>query len=40
LFEILERQVELVRIELLRAPAELHSLQLTGQVAQPGRSGR
>ena len=35
LFEILQRQVELVGIELLRAPAELHALQLAEQVAQP-----
>jgi hypothetical protein len=34
LFEIFQRQVELVRIELFRAPAELHPLQLTDQVTQ------
>ena len=35
LFEVLQRQVELVGIELLRAPAELHALKLAKQVAQP-----
>ena len=34
LFEIFQRQVELVGIELFRAPAELHPLQLAKQVAQ------
>lgn len=34
LFQILQGQVELVWIELFRAPAELHSLQLAKQVAQ------
>jgi hypothetical protein len=34
LFEIFQRQVELVGIELFRTPAELHPLQLTKQVAQ------
>ena len=29
LFEIFQRQVELVGIELFRAPTELHPLQLT-----------
>ena len=33
LFELFQRQVELVRIELFRAPAELHPLQLAKQVA-------
>ena len=34
LFEILERESELVGIELLRAPPELHPLQLADEVAQ------
>ena len=34
LFEIFQSQVELVGIELLRTPAELHALQLANQVAQ------
>ena len=34
LFEIFQRQVELVGIELFRAPAELHPLQLAKQVAE------
>jgi hypothetical protein len=34
LFEIFQRQVELVGIELFRAPAKLHPLQLTKQMAQ------
>ena len=34
LFEIFQSQVELVGIELFRAPAELHPLQLANQVAQ------
>ena len=34
LFQIFQGQVELVWIELFRAPAELHSLQLAKQVAQ------
>ena len=35
LFEIFQGQVELVGIELFRAPAELHPLHLAKQVAQP-----
>ena len=35
LFEILQREIELVGIELFRAPAELQPLQLADQVAQP-----
>jgi hypothetical protein len=35
LFEILQRQVELVGIELFRAFAESHALELADQVAQP-----
>ena len=35
LFEIFQRQIELVGIELFRTPAELHPLQLADQVAQP-----
>ena len=35
LFEIFQGQVELVGIELFRAPAELHPLQLAEQVTQP-----
>ena len=35
LFEILQRQIELVGIEPLRATAELQALQLPDQVAQP-----
>ena len=35
LFEILQGEIELVGIELFRAPAELHPLQLADQVAQP-----
>jgi len=34
LFEILERESELVGVELLGAPAELHPLQLADEVAQ------
>ena len=34
LFEILQREIELVGIELLRAPAELQPLQLADQVAK------
>src|SRR5487761_709157 len=34
LFEIFQRQVELVGIEPFRAPAKLHPLQLADQVAQ------
>ena len=34
LFEIFQSQVELVGIDLFRAPAELHPLQLAQQVAQ------
>src|SRR5215469_2229436 len=34
LFEIFQSQVELVGIELLRTPAEVHALQLANQVAQ------
>ena len=34
LFEIFQRQVELVGIELFRAPAELHPLQLANKVTQ------
>jgi hypothetical protein len=33
--EIFQGQVELVGIELFRAPAELHPLQLADQVSQP-----
>ena len=35
LFDILQREIELVGIELFRAPAELQALQLADQVAQP-----
>ncbi len=35
LFEVFQAQIELVRIELFRALAELHPLQLAKQVAQP-----
>jgi hypothetical protein len=35
LFEIFQSQVELVGIELFRAPTELHPLHLAEQVAQP-----
>jgi hypothetical protein len=35
LFEVFQAQIELVRIEPFRALAELHSLQLAKQVAQP-----
>ena len=35
LFEVFQGQVELVGIELFRAPAELHPLQLADQVTQP-----
>ena len=35
LFEIFQGQVELVGIELFRAPAKLHPLHLAKQVAQP-----
>ena len=35
LFEIFQRQIELVWIELFRTPAKLHPLQLADQVAQP-----
>ena len=34
LLDILERQIELIRIELLRTPAELHALQLMQKVLQ------
>src|SRR5512132_1283806 len=34
LLEVLERKVQLVGIELLRAPAELHPLQLADEVAK------
>ena len=34
LLDILERQSELVRIELLRTPAKLHTLQLIQEVLQ------
>ena len=34
LFEVLQRKIELVGIELLRAPAELQALKLADQVAQ------
>ena len=34
LFEVLQRQRQLVGVELLRAPAELHPLQLADEVAQ------
>jgi hypothetical protein len=34
LFEMLERESELVGVELLRAPAELHLLQLADEVPQ------
>ena len=34
LFEIFESQVELIGIELLRMPAEVHALQLANQLAQ------
>ena len=35
LFKIFQGQVELVGIELFRAPAELHPLHLAKQLAQP-----
>ena len=35
LLEILQRQAELIGIEPLRVPAELHALQLADQLAQP-----
>ena len=35
LFDILQREIELVGVELLRAPAELQALQLADQMAQP-----
>lgn len=35
MFEILQRQVELVGIELFRAFAESRALELADQVAQP-----
>jgi hypothetical protein len=34
LLNILERQVELIRVQRLRAPAELHPLELAQEVAQ------
>lgn len=34
LLEVLERQRQLVGVELLRTPAELHPLQLADEVAQ------
>jgi hypothetical protein len=34
LLDVFECQVQLVRVELLRAPAELHPLQLADKVAQ------
>jgi hypothetical protein len=34
LLDVLERQIELIRIELLRTPAELHALQLMQKVLQ------
>lgn len=34
LFKVLEPERQLVGIELLRAPAELHALQLADEVAQ------
>jgi hypothetical protein len=35
LFDILQHKIELIRVELFRAPAELQALQLADQVAQP-----
>src|SRR4051794_8660027 len=35
LFDILQRKIELIGVELFRAPAELQALQLADQVAQP-----
>jgi hypothetical protein len=35
LLDILERQMQLIRIELLRTSAKLHALQLMQQMLQP-----
>jgi hypothetical protein len=34
LFDVFERELQLVRVESFRAPAELHALQLAQQVPQ------